>query len=59
MDNLFVACGFSGHGFMHAVGVGRALSELILHGEYVTLDLRPLSYQRIVDVRPYPEGGIR
>ena len=59
VDNLFVACGFSGHGFMHALGIGRALSELILHGEYTTLDLRRMNYQRIADEQPYAERGIR
>ncbi len=59
VDNFFVACGFSGHGFMHALGVGRALTELILYGKYVTLDLQRMGYQRIVDDRPYPEHGIR
>ncbi len=59
LDNFFVACGFSGHGFMHALGVGRAVTELILHGEYVTLDLHRMGYQRILDNRPYPEHGIR
>lgn len=58
-DNLFTACGFSGHGFMHAPGVGRALAELVLHGEYRTLDLSRMGYQRIIDGRPYGEQGVR
>lgn len=58
-DNLFTACGFSGHGFMHAPGVGRALAELVLHGEYRTLDLSRMSYQRILDGTPYGEQGVR
>ena len=36
-DNFFVACGFSGHGLMHAPAVARALSELIALGRYETL----------------------
>lgn len=59
VENVFVACGFSGHGSMHALGVGRALSELVLYGEYTTLDLQRMGYQRIVDDQPYPERGIR
>lgn len=58
-ENFFVACGFSGHGFMHALGVGRALTELLLHGEYTTLDLSRMGYQRIVENQPYPEHGVR
>ena len=58
-DNFFVACGFSGHGFMHALGVGRALAALVLHGQYQTLDLSRMGYQRILDGRPYREEGVR
>ncbi|MEO3755262.1 FAD-binding oxidoreductase [Streptomyces sp. B6B3] len=59
LDNFYVATGFSGHGFMHALGVGRGLTELILHGEYATLDLHRMGCHRILDHRPYPERGIR
>lgn len=59
LDNLYIASGFSGHGFMHALGVGRALTELILHGAYRTIDLARLGYQRVIDERPYPELGVR
>jgi FAD-dependent oxidoreductase domain-containing protein 1 len=59
LDNYYLACGFSGHGLMHAPGVGRALSELILHGEYRTIDLTALGYERVVRGDPYPERGIR
>jgi len=59
LDSFHLASGFSGHGLMHALGVGRALTELILHGDYTTLDLHRLNYQRIIDNHPYPEHGIR
>lgn len=59
LDNFYVACGFSGHGFMHALAVGRGLTELITHGSYQTLDLSRMSYQRILDNQPYGEEGIR
>ena len=59
LDNFHIATGFSGHGFMHALGVGRGLTELILHGHYTTVDLQRMSYQRIIDDKPYPEYGIR
>jgi FAD-dependent oxidoreductase domain-containing protein 1 len=58
-DNFFVACGFSGHGFMHALGVGRGLAELVLHGQYLTVDLSRMGYQRIVDEEYYGEEGVR
>jgi FAD-dependent oxidoreductase domain-containing protein 1 len=59
LENFHVACGFSGHGLMHAPAVGRALSELVLHGEYRTLDLTRMGYRRVLDNAPYAESGIR
>jgi FAD-dependent oxidoreductase domain-containing protein 1 len=58
LSNFYIACGFSGHGLMHAPAVGRALAELVLHGAYQTIDLRRLEYQRIADGKPYRETGI-
>lgn len=58
LDNFYVACGFSGHGLMHAPAVGRALAELIVKGRYETLDLARMGYQRVLDNAPYAETGI-
>ena len=58
-ENFYFAAGFSGHGFMHALGVGRGLAEHIVTGEYRSIDLKNLGYQRIVEKQPYPEVGIR
>lgn len=58
LDNFYVACGFSGHGLMHAPAVGRALAELIAGGRYETLDLSRMGYQRVLDQAPYAETGI-
>ena len=44
-DGFFAACGFSGHGVMHAPAVGRLIAEQIV-GEATSLDLAPLSLQR-------------
>ena len=57
--NTLTACGFSGHGIMHAPAVGRALSELVLHGEYRTIDLSRMEFARVLDDAPYPEIGIK
>jgi FAD-dependent oxidoreductase domain-containing protein 1 len=59
LENLYTACGFSGHGIMHAPAVGRALSELALDGEFQTLDLSRMGFQRVRDGVPYGEAGIR
>jgi glycine/D-amino acid oxidase-like deaminating enzyme len=58
LDNFYVACGFSGHGLMHAPAVGRALAELIVKGRYETLDLSRMDYQRVATNAPYRERGI-
>lgn len=56
--NFLMAAGFSGHGLMHAPGVGRAIAELILDGSYQTIDLTRLGWTRITDNQPYRERGI-
>lgn len=58
LENFHVACGFSGHGLMHAPAVGLAVSELLLDGRFSTIDLSRLTYQRVLDGRPLPEQGI-
>ncbi|MEM7127037.1 MAG: FAD-binding oxidoreductase [Chloroflexota bacterium] len=58
LPNFYVACGFSGHGIMHAPAVGLALTELILDGHYSTMDLERMSYRRIIENKPYSEEGI-
>jgi glycine/D-amino acid oxidase-like deaminating enzyme len=59
LDNFFIACGFSGHGLMHAPAVGRALAELVLRGRYQTIDLSRMGYGRVLAGEPYAELGIR
>jgi FAD-dependent oxidoreductase domain-containing protein 1 len=59
LDNFLIACGLSGHGLMHAPAIGRALTELIIHGAYQTLDLSRFGYQRIIDNEPLYEVGPR
>ncbi len=58
LDNFHVACGFSGHGLMHAPAVGRGLAELVVHGRFESIDLSRMGYQRVLDNTPYGETGI-
>ena len=58
LDNFYVACGFSGHGLMHAPAVGRALAELVTRGRFETIDLARMGYQRVLEGKPYRETGI-
>ena len=57
LDNFIVACGFSGHGLQHGPAVGRAVSEMILHGRSTSIDLTRMGYQRVVDNVPLPDDG--
>lgn len=57
-DNVFTACGFSGHGLQQAPAVGRGLAELIATGAYHTLDLSPLRPDRIAEGQPLLEANI-
>jgi sarcosine oxidase subunit beta len=45
-DSVFVAAGFSGHGFMHSPATGRLMAELILDGEARSVDIGPLGLER-------------
>jgi FAD-dependent oxidoreductase domain-containing protein 1 len=58
LANLIIASGFSGHGVQHGPATGRAVSELIKHGEYRSLDLTPFGYERIRDNRPMWEAVV-
>lgn len=58
LENFHLACGFSGHGLMHAPAVGRALAELVVGGRFETIDLSRMGYQRVIDQAPYRETGI-
>lgn len=58
LRNLYFANGFSGHGMQQSPAVGRALSELIVHGQFRTLDLRRMGWQRILEGRPIIEKNV-
>lgn len=46
MDNCYVACGFSGHGFKHAPVIGRGICEYIVDGGTDLFDLEYFSLDR-------------
>jgi len=46
VDGFLCACGFSGHGFMHAPMAAKLLTELILDGASTTLPIEPFNLER-------------
>lgn len=57
-DNFYCIAGFSGHGMQHAPGAGLALAEWIVAGAPTTIDVRPLSHDRIVRGAPLRELNV-
>jgi len=45
-EGLILANGFSGHGFQHSPAVGKVISELIVDGVAITIDISSLSIER-------------
>lgn len=56
--NLYIATGFSGHGIQKAPAVGRAISELIFHNRFTSIDLSKLSFDRFLKSEPMREVNI-
>jgi sarcosine oxidase subunit beta len=46
VEGFLCACGFSGHGFMHAPMAAKLLTELILDGASKTLPIEPFNIER-------------
>ncbi len=58
VDNFIFVNGFSGHGFQQSPAMGRGTSELIIYGEYRSLDLSPFNYDRIERNEAFMEKAI-
>ncbi len=56
-EGLWAACGFSGHGVMHAPATGRLMAELLLDGR-TSLDISCLGLERFREGRPILETNV-
>lgn len=56
--NLYIATGFSGHGIQQCPAVGRSVAEMIIDGDFFTIDLTRLGFDRIIVDQPMYETNI-
>lgn len=57
-NNVYFATGFSGHGIQMAPGVGRAIMELILDGDYISINLERFGLDRLIHGLPLLEKAV-
>lgn len=58
VPNVVFAAGFSGHGMQHSPAAGRGAAELAAAGRFLTLDLAPLGWLRLLAGRPLWERNV-
>jgi sarcosine oxidase subunit beta len=58
LEGLYLANGFSGHGFQHAPIVGKLLAEMIVEGEATTVDVSSLRLGRFARGELVREGHV-
>jgi glycine/D-amino acid oxidase-like deaminating enzyme len=58
ISNFLFANGFSGHGLQQGPAAGNAIAELVLHGEFRTIDLSRFGYGRIARNEPLFEKNV-
>jgi sarcosine oxidase subunit beta len=58
VEGLYLANGFSGHGFQHAPVVGQLLAEMILEGRARTVDVSSLRLERFSRGNVVPEHHV-
>lgn len=58
LPNFYFANGFSGHGLQQGPASGNAVAELIVHGEYRTIDLSCFTVDRIARNAPLYEKNV-
>ncbi len=58
VQGFLVVAGFSGHGFMHGPISGKLMSELIVDGQFRTLDVSMLDLERFAEHRPVQEYNV-
>ena len=58
LPNFYFMNGYSGHGLQQSPAMGRAMSEQLIYGEYRSIDLTPMGYERVLTKTPLIEKAI-
>jgi sarcosine oxidase subunit beta len=58
LPGLYIAAGFSGHGFQHSPATGKVMSEIILDGASKTIDVSMLDLERFNEGRLIQEINV-
>ena len=58
VGNFLFCNGFSGHGLQQSPAMGRGIAELVCYGEFRSLDLSALGYDRVAANRPLIERAV-
>ena len=58
IENFVFINGFSGHGLQQSPAMGRGVAEAIAYGEYRSIDLRPLGFERVLAGDPFLERAV-
>ena len=58
VDGFFIVAGFSGHGFMHGPISGKLMTECILDGKFLSLDVSMLDLARFSEGRQIREYNV-
>lgn len=58
VENFFFLNGFSGHGLQQSPAMGRGTAEMLIYGEYRSMDMSAFDFDRIENNKPIMEKAI-
>jgi len=58
VNNFYFLNGFSGHGLQQSPAMGRGTAEMLIYGEYKSLDMSPFNFERIPNNHPIIEKAV-
>lgn len=58
IENFVFMNGFSGHGLQQSPAMGRGVAETIAYGEFRSIDLSPLGFERVLANEPFIERAV-